>query len=277
MAYLTKNRGCGTQVTPNCMYETTTTQTSRNHSTAVLTLAVIGFIALVGVGIILAIYAARYVPVAISELGNPWGHGGASLSVVPDTIPFPDTPVATSTGAVVATSTPATTTPAVVTTPTYTHTASTFVGYRAITTPYPTPGSTQIPVPTTYTGLANLTVAITAVGYTDDDGHFVQDTSITNDNDLVVKILVTNNGTNKTGEWRIHTVIPASTDSTFEHEETEPSLEPKGILPLTLTLSRGHPRIGNDEEIHVEVDSDNDVTESNENDNEAETTIDVRS
>jgi subtilase family serine protease len=126
-----------------------------------------------------------------------------------------------------------------------------------------------------YTGLANLTVSITAVGYINDNGDFVADSTIDHDQRLAVKILVTNTGTNKTGEWRIHTVVPTRTDSTFEHDENEPNLEPNGILPLTLTLERGQPHIGDDEKISVEVDTDNDVDESNENDNDATATISV--
>ncbi len=250
-----------------------TTEESSARAAAVNALAVVGFLALVFIGIMLAIYAARYVPLAVTRLGSAAylaGHD-EGLAMVPDTtLPFP---VATTTNAT-------STAPAATTTAANSVKAAAaaqpIVGYHTVTSATPTPGATRIEVPTTYTGLPNLIVSITAVGYLDDNDNFVADRSLSSSDTLVVKILVTNSGTNKTGPWSIHTVIPAASDATYEHDEDEPSLEPHAVLPLTLTMTRGSIHKGSDEEISVTVDSDNDVAESNENDNDASATIDVK-
>jgi hypothetical protein len=246
-----------------------------SRQAAIHGLAIVGFLALIVLGIVLAIYAARYVPSAVSRLvgGNP----ETTLTTVPTTtVPFTEPTAATSTGSTQAASTTVTAA-ATTTTVQATSSAATsgaIVGYRTVTSNTYTPGSIAIPANRTYTGLADLAVTITDVGYTD-NGEFVSDRSLARNDALTVKILVTNIGTNKTGDWTIHTVIPTSSKTEFVHDEQEPSLEPNGILPLTLTLTRGRLRTGDNQEIFVQVDSENDINESNENNNEDTATINV--
>ena len=106
--------------------ETTTIRTTSGggRQAALNALAIVGFIVLVIIGMALAVYAARFVPTAISNIGSaavylssqvfPAGED-TDLVVVPptETVPFGDEPT-------VATSTPTTTpetTPAPVTNP----------------------------------------------------------------------------------------------------------------------------------------------------------------
>lgn len=253
------------------------------HQAALHGLAIVGFVALIILGIVLAIYAARYVPIAVSDLmgKNP----ETTLTTVPTTtVPFSD--ITATTSQAVATSTlPAEASgvgAAITATTTKQYPTGSIrepqkqvIGYHTVTSNTYTPGSVAIPSPRTYTGLANLIVSITDVGYTN-NGEFVSDHSLSRSDALTVKILVTNSGTNRTGDWTIHTVVPTSSKAEFVHDEKEPSLEPNGILPLTLTLTKGKLRAGNDQQILVQVDSENDVVESNENDNEKTVTIDVK-
>lgn len=246
-----------------------------SHQAAIHGLAIVGFIALIVLGIVLAIYAARYVPVTVSHLmgNNP----ETTLTTVPTTtVPFSDTTAATTSEAI-ATSTTATTTHTYPTGSIHEPqtTSGQIIGYHTVTSNTYTPGSIAIASNGTYTGLSNLVATITDVGYLDSKGNFVSTRDLTHSEQLVVKILVSNTGTNATGEWTIHTVIPTSSKAAFVHDEQEPSLEPNGILPLTLTLTKGKLRTGDDQQILVQVDSGNDVTESNENDNEDTATINV--
>jgi hypothetical protein len=258
------------------MQETTTyTSEQTGRGTAVTILAVVGFLALVGIGILLAIYAARYVPTAISNLSS-WGEDPALTAVPTTTLPFyPPTSPATTTP----TYTPpvATTTPQPTIPPSYTPSpapAAPITYYQTITTPYPLPGSIKIPAPTIYYGLPNLSIVMVTTGYMS-GSRFIPDSTPDADDDFAVQILVRNTGTNKTGTWEIHTVIPTTADSTFVRDEDQPSLEPGGSILLTLELDRGELRTGDDREIFIEIDSDHDVRESNESDNRVTKRIDV--
>ena len=256
----------------------TTPTTSPVRAGAVTGLAIIGFIALVVLGLWLAVYAARYVPEAVDGLGAAVGSVGSmftskpesGLAVVPtstSTLPFDG-------------GTPSAVPPPATTSPTTTYvapkpSAPAPVYYHTVQTTYPTPGSTPIPVSRTYSGLADLTVSITDVGYIDSDGRFVVDSSVDDDQELAAQILVVNTGTNKTGSWKIKVTFPTSSNRAFTETDTMQSLEPDQPLPITVSLSRGDPRTGTNR-ITVEVDSDDDVNESNEHNNDDSVSVTVR-
>lgn len=126
-------------------------------SRVTVALAIVGFIALVGLFISLAVYSTRFVPGVVGRIGSAAVYLGSvfnpapesSLSVIPNpiattTIPFPE----------VATTTPATSTPpkAVAVTP---KPVPTITIPQAIT-----------PTPVAPYGLPDLTVSIEATGYT---------------------------------------------------------------------------------------------------------------
>jgi hypothetical protein len=252
------------------MQQTTVTEKTTQPSAAVGTLAIVGFLALILIGIVLAIYAARYIPIAFHSLTGSSYESQNSLTAVPSTTLAFNT-----------------TAPAPVATTTYTVPAPTqpvqqSSGYQAPTqyqtyaTTYYTPGSTPVQVPVQNYGLANLTVRITDIGYYDNDGRFVSDDTLNSDDELVVKMIVTNNGTNSTGNWNIRTVVPTESDRTFEFDQDEPSLQAGATLPLTLDLTRGRLEVGDNQEIKVTVDADHDVNESDEDDNTDTQDFDVR-
>lgn len=255
---------------------------------AVNALAIVGFIALVFIGILLAIYAAKTVPTIVSRIGSAFGvasTGGndGGLVVVPSeepidtTPPVVETPVATSTPvtpAKPATSKPSTPAPAKPATP-----SNQVIGYRPVITDYPTPGSVQIPASGSATlyGDPNLTTRITAVGYVNSSGNdFRSDTSIDEDDRLAVKFTVTNTGTDKTGSWKVRVTLPTEDDRTFDHtSKSQTSLNPGDKMDFLVYLDRGDTRRGDDQDIRVEADPSDDVDESNERDNEDTAEIDV--
>ena len=255
--------------------------TTPARQAALTGLAVIGFIALVVLGLWLAVYAARSIPVIGDGIGAAATYIGAmftpepepGLAVVPSastTIPFggtaSSTPAATSTSASPATGAPVPTTPRPA--------APAPIYYRTVQTTYPTPGSTAIEVPRTYSGLPDLIISSISVGYIDSDGDFVADSSIRRNQELAAEILVVNTGTNKTGSWKIKVTVPTEDSRTSSETDTMQSLEPNQPLPITLILSRGDPRVGTNQ-ITVVVDSDKDVAESNENNNTDSASITV--
>lgn len=247
----------------------TTTTTERlvpARSAAINGLAVVGFVALVFIGITLAIYAARYIPETVSRLGaanvyfsSIFGDGEeeTDLEVVPgDSIPFendndqePAVP---------------TNTPATPTTP---------------TTPKPRPTTpVVITVPVTGTtaplyGKADLSVRLMETGYlkTADTDSFVKDNTVPDGKRPAIKFRVTNNGTNSTGSWEFKAKLP--TTSTFTYtSRTQRSLMPGEYVDYTLGFDRAK---DGENHITITIDSGNDVSESNENNNTLSVEIDV--
>lgn len=257
---------------------TPTKEVSAPRRAAVNALAIVGFIALVFIGIALAIYAARFVPGVLTRIGNGFGLAGAgesNLVVVdePLVIEFePETPVVV---------TPATTTPAkpVATTPKPAGNPTQVIGYRTVITDYETPGSVRIEQNGTANlyGDANLTTRITAVGYVDSRGdNFRSDSSIDTKDRLAVKFTVTNTGTNKTGSWKLRATLPTKTDRTFDYtSKTQQSLNPGDKIDFIVYVNKGDTRKGDNQEIVINADSGNDVRESNERDNRDTVDVDI--
>jgi len=248
--------------------ETTTTITHRPARTvAVNTLAIVGFIALVFIGILLAIYAARFVPTAISRVGSAAVYLGsvftpseneADLVVVPgESIPFENAPVATSTPAAT------TTTPAKPVTPT--------AGPSTSTT-YPVGGT--VAVPQTPYGKADLTVSVLSVGYLNsaDTSTYRVASEVPDGKRGAIKFVVTNTGTNVTGSWKFKAELPTSPSYTFT-SPTQKSLNPGDKIEFVLGFDKT--KDGNNREITIMVDSGKDVNESNENNNEVVKKIDI--
>lgn len=241
---------------------TTTTTTNPNGRQATITaLAVIGFVALLIVGIMLAIYSARFVPVAINRLGGaavslsslfkPAEDAKLEVVVATSTLPFTQSSTtvatATSTG-LIATNLAGTTTT----------TTSAPVRGPQTTTTYPA-------TPAVLFGQSDLTVTITQVGYlpTSDNSSFIATNNIPAGSKVAVKFTVVNKGTNATGAWSFVASIPASSD-TFT-SPTQQSLRPNDRVEYILGFDR--PRSGTNKNIEVTVDDGKVVSESNESNN----------
>jgi subtilase family serine protease len=244
----------------------------------VTSLAVVGFIALVVLGLWLAVYLARSLS-GEGGLGAVADYIGAmftprtdpALSVVPTastTISFGESTTTDASAGTGATSTATTTAKKTVaaTYPTY---------YRTATTTYPVTGATRVRTTPTYTGNPDLIVTIVSVGYINSSGDFVASSTIDDSDDLAAVILVTNIGTNKSGPWDIKVSVPTSSDATFTRTETMASLEPSQPVTIDLKLTKGTPRTGTND-IIVTVDPDNDIVESKETNNAATKSITVK-
>lgn len=250
---------------------TTTVQQQPARRAAVNGLAVVGFIALIFIGITLAIYAARYVPQTVARLGTAnvylssiFGDGADdnNLEVVPgDSVPFPsdnedttadtnDEPAKSDTD-----TTPST---------------------PAAPAPRPsTPTVIQVPitVPITPYGKADLIVRITEVGYlrSADIDSFVKDNSVPDGKRPAFKFRVTNIGTNNSGPWEFKAKLPTTSTYTYE-SRNQASLAPGQYVDYTLGFDRAK---DGENRVTITVDSGDDVNESNENNNTASTDIEV--
>lgn len=254
--------------------EITTTTINRNNGrrTAVNALAIVGFIALIIIGIGLAIYTAQYAPkiasklngaaVSLSSIFHP-NSDNASLQVVTATTTLPFSGDATT----ATTSLPAATS----TTPnTGTKTGTGTAG----PTKYVTVTTTTTVAPY---GDPDLTVTITDVGYLrtkNDTDTFVASDSVSSGRDGAVKFTVKNIGTNVTGDWKFQLTLPTSSSNSTFTSPTQDSLKPGESVDYILGFQ--HSRSGNDRAITVKVDSGKDVSESNEGNNYDSATIDLK-
>lgn len=249
--------------------ETTTIKTTRTgqHGAAINALAIVGFVALIIAGMALAIYAARFVPTAVSNLGSaaaylssqifPGGDGDTDLVVVPpvDTVPFPDTEPATTT----ATTTPAATT----TTPVVTPQPPTTVVVPI-----------QVPASVNYTGLPDLVIENVQTGYltSANTNSFRASREVPDGERGAVKFTIANRGTNVAGSFRFEVELPTSPSYTYR-SSTQQSLRPDERIEYVLGFDRT--RTGDNRTISIEIDSRDDVPESNERNNTHSVRIDI--
>lgn len=252
--------------------ETTTTltqTTSPVRRAAVNALAVVGFIVLIILGMALAVYAATFVPAAVTRLGGAAVYLSsvftpteeATLEVVAPTVSFPDT------SAVVATSTPEVETPVKpVATPAAIAGPKTTTAYVVGTAP----SSTSL------TGFSDLRVTIDAVGYLSngsDEASFIKSSTIPRELWGAVKFTVRNAGTNISGTYNLDVAVPTSRAYTL-HSAAQDSLAPGGVIQYTVRFERGN--IGTDREITVTIDPNNQVHEISESNNSASATVEIK-
>lgn len=243
----------------------TTTYKRTNRQAALTGLAVVGFITLIVLGILLAIYSARFVPAAVSRVGSAAVYltqvftpapKDTDLQVVPQ-IPFE---VATST----ATTSPLVTAPVTTTKP---------VTYPTATNPgTQTTNTYGAGTPTLY-GQADLKVTITDVGYLalDNTNSFVSAKKVPDGKNAAVKFTVTNIGTNKSGTWSFQAQLPTTSSYTFT-SDVQQSLNPNEHIDYVLGFDRAR---NGDRDIMVIVDSGRNVSESNEANNTDTKTITI--
>lgn len=249
--------------------ETTTTYTTEqtvqenkaSGSPAIAALAVVGFIALVVLGIVLAIYSARYIPDALSNLfpsitGNGGGNGEAQLGVV-----------STSTNSLPieqGTTTVLTTQP-----------QTTNNSYSNSYSPSAQPTYTQsAPAKPRLYGLPNLTTTIIATGYLADGttASFVASPIVPPGARAAVEFSIANTGTNVSGPWGFTAGIPTHGGYVFT-SPTEQPLGPGDHIVFTLGFDQAAP---GSNPIVVTADPNNVVMESNEVDNRAQTILNVQ-
>lgn len=239
---------------------------------AINALALVGFVVLIIIGMTLAIYAASFVPKAVTRLNSAAVYLSSifvsadkpGLQVVtPGTeVPFGETPGAGISTTTAATSTPATPAKPVATTPTQ--------GTQT-TTVYPTGGTAT---PTLY-GLSDLSVTIVSTGYltTNDTASFVASKTVPDGLRGAVKFSVKNIGTNTSGRFTFKAVLPTSSTYTF-NSGLQDALLPGEHIDYVLGFDRA--RTGEDREIAITVDATHEIVESNENNNQATATVEIK-
>ena len=252
------------------MEMTTTTTINRNprRAAAISALALVGFITLIALGIMLAIYSARFVPAAVSRVGSAAVQLSqifvpapkSDLTVVPQ-LPFEEsTTTATSTivtspllnGQGTDTTVPAATTP----------------GQQTSNT-YPVGGASNAPL----YGQSDLAVTITQVGYlsVDNTDSFIASSNVPSGFNAAVKFSVRNTGTNATGGWSFNAVLPTSSSYTFNSDQQK-SLLPGEHIDYTLGFDRTQ---SGARTITITVDQNNQISESSEANNSAAQVIQI--
>lgn len=217
-------------------------------------LAVVGFIALIVGGMLLVIYAARFIPETLSRLA-----GAVYLSPEEVVNPEPEAPVET----------PNEETPEepVVTPETPTEKPPQTGGPNIVT--YPTV------VPNQLYGNPDLAVDVLAVGYlrTSSASSFVADGSIDENDRPAVRFRVRNLGTNYVNFWQVRIEYPSRTGSDTYLITSRDMLYPGGYKDFTFGFD--DPEEGNDRRFTVTVDPDDDLNEGSESNNRDTATIDI--
>lgn len=237
-----------------------------NRTVMIHTLAIVGFIALIGASMWLAVYSTRYVPTVVNRVGSAAVYLGSvfssadkpTLSVIPTQvastiISFDD---ASSTVSTNAGSTSKPVTPKVVT-PT---------AGKKVTNTYQMTGSTA-----PY-GLPDLVMRIDAVGYltSTSTNSFVASSTVPLGNMVAVKFTVTNIGTNISGFWRIHTVALTQVFDSPLLESIVPGSNASGVFYVDKANS------GENQMISVTANFDRTVSESNFDNNNASAKVTIR-
>jgi hypothetical protein len=241
------------------MESETTSNTSTGRSAAISAFAVVGFIALILVGVWLAIYTSRHT----SKLSSKLNSASVSLS----SIFHKDEPKLE----VVATSTK-TSLPIEAATTTATSTVVVEPAKQSVSSPEPSPAPVQqpvvvTPVPAPLYGNPDLAITVSDVGFTAQNGNtasFVGSNDIPFGQNGAIKFTVTNVGTNASGAWNFAVNIPTSPMQNYV-SPLQPSLNPGDSVDFTLGFDRGYST--GQKTITVTVDPDNRINESNKGNN----------
>ena len=239
---------------------------SAERDAALTGLAIVGFIALVALGIALAVYSTRFVPRVVGRLGAAAVYLGSvftpshpSLSVVP---------TASSTMIYFgnATSTPVAST--TVTLPKAPARPVVTTAGAQTTTSYPVTQSAML------SGLPDLVVKIHAVGYlaTTSATSFVTSATVPAHSRPAVNFTIKNIGTNVSGTWRFTASIP--TQSAYVYQSAyQQSLAPGDSIDYTLGFDQ--PLAGSGRTIVITANFDHAFFESTFNNNIASTSVTV--
>lgn len=232
---------------------------------AITGLAIVGFVALIGAGIGLAVYAARYVPNIVSGIGEAAVYVGSvftpapssALSVVPTastTLPFAEpssTPVSAP---------PALAAPAKPVTPT--------AGQETSGTYRISGGAAAL------SGLPDLAVSIDAVGYlaTSSADSFVEAATVPHGSRPAVRFTVKNIGTNVAGAWRFFATIPAANSYVYQSNPQQ-GLNPGDSIEFTLGFDQAD--AGTGQKVSISINPDHAVAESDMSNDSASATLTI--
>jgi hypothetical protein len=244
-----------------------TTPTTRQ--TAVNSLAIVGFVGLLAIGVWGAVYSSRYVPNIVGKIGTAAVYVGSIFSPaenpsVATTTPTPSGPTTIDFGPTTATTTATTTVakPAATTTPKHAAPAPTYRAVWATTTP-------------TYYGHADLAVSALAIGYLSSNSidSFVVSPTVPDGKRPAVKFSVKNVGTMWTGTWNFHATLPTTNGGNYT-SESQRSLNPGDSVDFTLGFDRADN--GSNKIFTVIVNKGRNVSEVNFDNNTLTLRLDIK-
>lgn len=217
----------------------------------------IGFFALVIAGMLLAIYASRYVPETLARLsaavylsGDKPENTATTTPPKNDEVFVPDVSEPTTDD----TDTPELPdetgyTPPRTVTPTYTYTP-------------PRPTGPQL------YGSADLSLTNVEAGYVR-SGRYIEDDTVPTNRDMYVRFTVRNSGTNIASGWRVLVEVEGERDAVASGGV----LYPNGTQTFTLRVT--NPEEGRNLTTKIDVDFQNAVNESNERNNDRSIDVDI--
>lgn len=243
----------------------------QNRRVVLNTLAVVGFIALVGVGMWLAVYSTRYVPGVVTRIGTAAVYLGSVftpspepvLSVIPTAsstiISFGDTVSTTDT--VTVKESPAPAIPRQITPTAGQKTTNTIQIGGATTT-------------SARSGLPDLIVTINAVGYLSaaSADSFVASSTVPIDGRAAVNFTIKNIGTNVTSPWRFSATIPTQSSYLY-YSQPQQLLAPGDSIDYTLGFDQAYRGTG--QTVSVTANFDHMAAESNFTNNSASAKITI--
>lgn len=252
------------------------TEIKTSHRTAILhTLAVVGFVTLVGASMSLAVYSTRFVPNIASRLGSAAVFLGSVFTPSEPSLAVVPTPTASTTISFAdASSSLSSITPSNVST----------IPEIAAPKPTPTPGpkttsTIQIggsaPVAAApQTGLPDFVVTIDAIGYlaTTSTDSFVTSTNAPAGTRPAVKFTIKNVGGSDASPWRFSASIPTQTAFIYQSQTQQPLASGDSIAYV---LGFDQATKGPGQLISISANFDRSVPESNPNNNSASAAITV--
>jgi len=214
-----------------------------NRTVVINTLAIAGFIALMGGSMWLAAYSTRYVPAVVTRIGTAAVYLGSvftpapkpSLSVIPiasTTIPFGEeasSTISTSVSLIPKESPPQTSS---------TKTTVPTTAGKQMTGTYQIGGAAT---PAVLSGLPDFIATINAVGYlaTSSAESFVASSTVPAGNRPAVNFTIKNIGTNASGSWRFSASIPTQTAYIYQSQPQQ-SLAPGDSIDYVLGFDQAN-------------------------------------
>ena len=245
-----------------------TTVTPPNRKVVVDTLAVVGFIALIGASMWLAVYSTRFVPGVVNRIGGAAVYLGSVFTPAPEpSLSVVSTPVASTTISFGEASSTISTT-ASSTTSTVTKPVSTTAGSQTNITQQIS-GTGVAP-----SGLPDLAVTISAIGYlaTASADSFIESSTVPSGSRPAVKFTIKNIGTNWTGTWRFSASIPTWTAYVYQSAPQQ-TLSPGDSIDYTLGFDQANS--GTNQMITITANFDHTTADSNPNNNSISAAINI--
>jgi hypothetical protein len=250
-------------------YKTETTTKKAKSPATMGALAIVGFIALIIIGIALAIYSAQFIPTLVSTFNSPSSSNNTGMaSTSSGHLEIATSTMGTNGYSLTTTTIPQSTVnsndilPGVGTMPAGTYPSKTSSGDTA-------PAKTHAPY-----GLPDLAVTIISTGYLTGEStdSFVSGTVIPPGARPAVKFSVTDTGTNSTGPWNFLALIPTVSGQSFT-SPTESSLNPGDHTVFTLGFNQAAE--GPNQTITVVADPNNQIQESSKSNNSASSAVTI--